>query len=83
MPPNGYGEIMENSIYDYLTGLYNRKGLYEKYAQLSGKDNVHFMFLDLDNFKTVNDVYWSLWAAFCKIAYRGLLRCVLAGMNSY
>lgn len=48
---------MENSIYDYLTGLYNRKGLYEKYDEMSGKDNIHFMFLDLDNFKTVNDVY--------------------------
>ncbi len=48
---------MENSIYDYLTGLYSRKGLYEKYDELSGKDSIHFMFLDLDNFKTVNDVY--------------------------
>lgn len=48
---------MENSIYDYLTGLYNRKGLYEKYDEMSGKENIHFMFLDLDNFKTVNDVY--------------------------
>lgn len=48
---------MENSIYDYLTGLYNRKGLYEKYDEMSGEDNIHFMFLDLDNFKTVNDVY--------------------------
>lgn len=48
---------MENSIYDYLTGLYNRKGLYEKYDELSGEDDIHFMFLDLDNFKTVNDVY--------------------------
>ncbi|MCM1264494.1 MAG: EAL domain-containing protein [Butyrivibrio sp.] len=48
---------MENSIYDYLTGLYNRKGLYEKFEELSGKDNIQFMFLDLDNFKAVNDVY--------------------------
>lgn len=48
---------MENSVYDYLTGLYNRKGLYEKYEELSGNDKIHFMFLDLDNFKTVNDVY--------------------------
>lgn len=48
---------MENSIYDYLTGLYNRKGLYEKYDEMSREDDIHFMFLDLDNFKTVNDVY--------------------------
>lgn len=51
------GAMMENSVYDYLTGLYNRKGLYEKYDEMSGQDNIHFMFLDLDNFKTVNDVY--------------------------
>ncbi len=44
-------------MYDDLTGLYSRKGLYEKYEELSGKDDIHFMFLDLDNFKTVNDVY--------------------------
>ena len=49
------GAMMENSVYDYLTGLYNRKGLYEKYDEMSGQDNIHFMFLDLDNFKTVND----------------------------
>ncbi|MCM1181910.1 MAG: EAL domain-containing protein [Roseburia sp.] len=49
--------MAESSIYDYLTGLYNRKGLYEKYDELSGRDTVHCMFLDLDNFKTVNDVY--------------------------
>ncbi len=49
--------MMENSVYDYLTGLYNRKGLYEKYDEMSGEDNIHFMFFDLDNFKTVNDVY--------------------------
>ena len=78
---------MENSIYDYLTGLYNRKGLYEKYAELSGKDNVHFMFLDLDNFKTVNDVYGHKSGdellAFYEIVCREPLQCVLAGTNSY
>ncbi|MCM1567996.1 MAG: EAL domain-containing protein [Roseburia sp.] len=47
----------EKNIYDFLTGLYNRKGLYEKYQELSSSSVVHFMFLDLDNFKTVNDVY--------------------------
>ena len=46
-----------NNVIDYLTKMYNRKGLYEKFAKISGKDDIHFMFLDLDNFKTVNDVY--------------------------
>lgn len=43
---------------DYLTGLYNRKGIEEKYASLpKGGDRVQVMFCDLDNFKSVNDVY--------------------------
>ena len=46
-----------NNVIDYLTKMYNRKGLYEKFEKISGKDDIHFMFLDLDNFKTVNDVY--------------------------
>ncbi|MBQ8326509.1 MAG: EAL domain-containing protein [Lachnospiraceae bacterium] len=42
---------------DYLTGLASRRGLYDYYYSL-GKDNiVHAMFLDVDNFKRVNDVY--------------------------
>lgn len=43
---------------DYLTGLYNRKGIVEKYASLPKEgDHVQVMFCDLDNFKSVNDVY--------------------------
>lgn len=42
---------------DYLTGLCNRKGLYERIAGFAEDEHVNFMFLDLDNFKTVNDVY--------------------------
>lgn len=42
---------------DYLTGLYNRKGIIEQFASLQKGSSVHFMFCDLDNFKSVNDVY--------------------------
>lgn len=42
---------------DYLTGLANRRGLHDYYAGL-GKDTVlHAMFIDIDNFKRVNDIY--------------------------
>lgn len=41
---------------DYLTGLANRRGLSEYYNALPDA-NMHFMFLDIDNFKRVNDTY--------------------------
>ncbi len=42
---------------DYLTGLANRRGLYEYYNQLPKHLNIHAMFIDVDNFKRVNDIY--------------------------
>lgn len=42
---------------DYLTGLLSRQGLYEWYEGLSGENTLQFMFMDLDNFKNVNDTY--------------------------
>lgn len=42
---------------DYLTGLANRRGLYEYFEQLNKQLTVHAMFIDVDNFKRVNDLY--------------------------
>lgn len=42
---------------DYLTGFLNRQGLYECFERLPDYANVSFMFLDIDNFKGVNDTY--------------------------
>lgn len=42
---------------DYLTGLSSRRGLYDYYYTLEGGRIVHAMFIDVDNFKSVNDVY--------------------------
>ena len=42
---------------DYLTKLTNRRGLYQYYETLSPNQSMHFLFLDIDNFKIVNDVY--------------------------
>lgn len=42
---------------DYLTGALNRHGLYEWYSELQKGTILQFMFLDLDNFKIVNDTY--------------------------
>jgi len=50
------------ALHDQLTGLANRKTLVERLTSaLAGRerrgDNVALLFIDLDNFKTVNDVY--------------------------
>jgi len=48
----------KNDIYDYLTRLYNRKGMSEKWNDILKKEQlVQVLFIDIDNFKAVNDVY--------------------------
>lgn len=42
---------------DYLTGALTRQGLYEWYDRQEGNIVLQFMFMDLDNFKSVNDTY--------------------------
>lgn len=48
-----------NKIYDcdYLTGLVSRRGLYDYYSSLDKSYYIHAMFIDIDNFKRVNDIY--------------------------
>lgn len=48
---------LENLERDYLTNLPNRRSLYQYYLSLDNEGIVHAMFLDVDNFKRVNDVY--------------------------
>lgn len=42
---------------DYLTGLWTRQAMYAFYQGLELDSRIHFMFLDVDNFKMVNDIY--------------------------
>ena len=42
---------------DELTGLTSRKGLFNIYNLYVNSDTVSVLFIDIDNFKTVNDVY--------------------------
>ncbi len=42
---------------DYLTNLPNRRSLYQYYLNLPQDSKIHAMFLDVDNFKKVNDIH--------------------------
>lgn len=42
---------------DYLTGLLNRRGLNEAWETLPADMTVHGIYIDVDNFKLVNDIY--------------------------
>lgn len=49
---------MESKDYkDYLTGISNRMGLFRLFEQMDKSATVGVMFMDLDNFKTINDTY--------------------------
>lgn len=57
-------ELEKSAITDFLTGLYNRDGLFQKMKQLreqraEGKDgfDVSLIYVDLDNFKYYNDTF--------------------------
>lgn len=42
---------------DYLTGLYNRRGLIKVWESLQESGSVHCIYIDVDNFKLINDTY--------------------------
>ena len=48
---------MSQTNLDYLTGLYTRQELQHFYNCMAPNSRFHFMFMDVDNFKNVNDVY--------------------------
>jgi hypothetical protein len=58
-------ELKTNAVSDYLTGLYNRRGLVELARQAMGEAGdepsaVGVLLMDLDQFKIVNDLYGHL-----------------------
>ena len=50
-------EALRMAQTDYLTGLANRRALYDYYNSLPKNTIIHAMFMDIDNFKRVNDIY--------------------------
>lgn len=69
-----------SDLYDYLTGLYNRKGMNEVWNYHEGeKELVQILFLDLDNFKTVNDMYGHKMGDHVLTRFGEILRRVAEG----
>ncbi|MFP7486601.1 sensor domain-containing protein [Priestia filamentosa] len=52
-------EVYHLAYYDLLTGILNRNGLYKSLEKLlkNADEEVAFLFLDLDRFKSVNDTF--------------------------
>lgn len=51
--------LMDETIKDVLTGVYNRKGLENRLKSNIGQNSLPYAFImvDLDNFKKLNDIY--------------------------
>lgn len=52
--------LEKSAITDYLTGLYNRDGFYQKIKDWVGNKitcDITFLYIDLDNFKYYNDTF--------------------------
>ncbi len=50
-------QITQSANTDFLTGLYNRRSLYQHLRQDCQGKNINLLYLDLDHFKAVNDNY--------------------------
>ncbi|MDO5399241.1 MAG: GGDEF domain-containing protein [bacterium] len=51
-------ELKKSNITDILTGVYNRKGFDEIKQQMKDTDKkIAFLLIDIDKFKTINDLY--------------------------
>lgn len=64
---------------DYLTGMVNRRGLHDIWDRLPEKALVHCLYMDVDNFKLVNDVYGHAKGDELLIFVSRLLREVFPG----
>ena len=64
---------------DYLTGLVSRRGLYDYYASLDKSRSIHAMFVDIDNFKRVNDVYGHSMGDLLLVSVSNLIKALTVG----
>lgn len=67
-----------SDLHDYLTGLFNRKGMYDIWNRFSTEcETIQIFFLDLDNFKAVNDIYGHKAGDLTLIRFGAMLRMLI------
>ncbi|MDE6389127.1 MAG: EAL domain-containing protein [Lachnospiraceae bacterium] len=71
-------EMLETNV-DYLTGLCNRRGQREVWEYLPEDSTVHCIYIDVDNFKLVNDTYGHAKGDALLIYIGNLLKDVFTG----
>lgn len=71
-------EMLETNV-DYLTGLCNRRGQSEVWEYLPEDSSVHCIYIDVDNFKLVNDTYGHAKGDALLIYISNLLKDVFTG----
>ena len=80
---NLYNEIMNDPAKcDYLTGLANRRGLYDYYELLNRETVIHAIFCDIDNFKKVNDIYGHSMGDKLLVAVSNMIKKYADGFTS-
>lgn len=52
-----HNKLNEISKRDMLTGLYNRRGIQEKLNHISPDHSVYMFYIDINDFKNINDTY--------------------------
>jgi len=68
---------MGMAVKDQLTGLPNRVGMYEYFDTMDKRGKASFLFIDIDNFKLVNDEYGHIVGDRLLKDVAGLFRNVL------
>ncbi len=71
-----FEQTMRNANTDFLTGLYNRRRLFEYFDSIKYSPHIATIMVDLDNFKGVNDTYGHKAGDDALIATANTLRSV-------
>jgi len=70
--------VMNMAMHDQLTGLPNRAGMFKHFSTLDHSGEATFLYIDIDNFKLVNDEFGHDVGDRLLIDVAGLFRDILA-----